>query len=190
MTTESITIPGVQKARFTVTIVGETPLLCNRFSDFEKEKVREKQQKKPQRAKEAKDPEACYERSLYRSGNGDYAFPASGIKKACVSACRNVDGIPMTLARGIMYVMGDLVPIRGEPRMREDVVRLQGKTIDLRYRAEFPEWEMDLEIQHNPTLISRESIVNLLENAGFSVGIGDWRPEKNGTFGMFHVKRT
>jgi hypothetical protein len=28
-------------------------------------------------------------------------------------------------------------------------------------------------------------VVNLFQLAGFSVGVGEWRPEKNGAFGCF-----
>ena len=79
------------------------------------------------------------------------------------------------------------VSIQGEHRMREDIVRLGGRVADIRYRAEFPEWRIRFEVKHNPRVISQESIVNLIETAGFHVGLGDWRPEKQGAFGMFHV---
>jgi hypothetical protein len=36
-------------------------------------------------------------------------------------------------------------------------------------------------------MISDEQIVNLFWRAGYQVGIGDWRPEKNGDFGRFTV---
>ena len=95
----------------------------------------------------------------------------------------------MTQARGSFFIMGDILPIDGDHQMREDIVRLGGRTADLRYRAEFPEWKITLTIRHNPRIISQEGIINLLENAGFGVGIGDWRPEKSGSHGMFQVSR-
>jgi hypothetical protein len=42
-------------------------------------------------------------------------------------------------------------------------------------------------IQFNANVISAEQIVNLLTLAGFGVGVGEWRPERNGSFGRFHV---
>jgi hypothetical protein len=29
--------------------------------------------------------------------------------------------------------------------------------------------------------------MNLLNTAGFAVGVGEWRPEKDGQYGMFRV---
>jgi hypothetical protein len=189
MKDKTISIPGVQKKRFDVKIVGDTSLLSNRFSDEAKKKMRHKQQKIPTGARPAKDPEAEYKGSIYRTEDNQPGFPASGIKKACVSACRFIDDLPMTRARGAFYVMGKILPIDGEPVMSEEIVRLHGRTADLRYRAEYLEWSITLTILHSPRVISQESIVNLLETAGFHVGLGDWRPETGGTNGLFHVKR-
>lgn len=35
--------------------------------------------------------------------------------------------------------------------------------------------------------MSLEQIIGLLNVGGFSNGVGEWRPQKNGSYGMFHV---
>jgi len=80
-----------------------------------------------------------------------------------------------------------MVEITGTPQMRENIVRLNGKTADLRYRAEFLQWESSFVVRYNDAAISAEQIYNLFQIAGFSVGVGEWRPEKNGQFGMFEI---
>lgn len=188
-TTETaVQIPGVQKKVFHVTIKGISPLLSNKFSDVAKKQMLDKQMKKAVAAKEAKDPVSCYENSIYYTDDGRPGFPASAIKKACVGACRFLD-MKMTEARGAFYIMGDILPIDGAHEMHEAIVRLQGRTADLRYRAIFKDWSITATVMYNPRVISQESIVNLLETAGFHIGIGDWRPEKDGTMGMFEVAR-
>ena len=94
-------------------------------------------------------------------------------------------------ARGMFHVnLGqDLVKINGTPEPREDMVRIQ-MTTDIRYRGEFREWSVDLDVQYNAAAVSPEQVVNLFNVAGFAVGVGEWRPEKNGSFGMFHVATT
>ena len=70
--------------------------------------------------------------------------------------------------------------------MREDMVRIGMGVADMRYRAEFWPWHAELEISYNTRALSLEQIMNLLNTAGFGVGIGEWRPERDGDKGRFH----
>ena len=82
----------------------------------------------------------------------------------------------------------ELVPIDGpKPVMREDTVKISMGTTDIRFRPEYRAWSMEFDIVFNGRAISPEQIVNLVNIAGFGIGIGDWRPERSGQFGMFHV---
>jgi hypothetical protein len=108
-------------------------------------------------------------------------------KAAAVGACRFTDGLKMTEARGAFHVDGELAKIEGEPTMREDMVRVGMGTADIRYRGEFQSWRTTLEISYNADAISIGMIVNLFNLAGFGVGVGEWRPEKDGSYGRFHV---
>ena len=81
----------------------------------------------------------------------------------------------------------DLVFIDGELSMREDMVILNGKTSDIRYRGQVSNWKATLDISYNASVVSFDHIINMLEAAGYGVGIGEWRPERNGTFGRFEV---
>jgi len=72
------------------------------------------------------------------------------------------------------------------------MVRIGMGTTDIRYRAMYETWEVDIVIRYNADFMSREQIVNLFNTAGFCSGIGEWRPsspKKPGPYGMFHVKR-
>lgn len=182
-----ITIPRIQVDRFTLILVGDSPLICHRWSEKAKKEMLDKQMKRAKTAKEAKDPQADYEASLYPHPDGGYGFPAVAFKAAAVGACRFADGIKMTEARGAFHVVGELVQIVGEPRMREDMVRVGMGTADIRYRGEFPTWRAVITVDYNPQALSMEQIVNLFNLAGFGVGVGEWRPEKDGSYGRFHV---
>ena len=85
---------------------------------------------------------------------------------------------------------GELAEIKGSiPEMREDMVRIGLGTADLRYRAEFREWHMDLVLEYNASgNLTLEQILNCVNAGGYSVGLGEWRPEKDGVFGRFHVE--
>jgi hypothetical protein len=143
--------------------------------------------KKARQAKEAKDPERDYLDSLYAHPDGGYGFPAVAFKSAAVDACSSIAGITKVEARGAFHIVGDMVKIEGEPRPREDMVRLNGVTADLRYRGEFREWAAEITLRYNANVLSAEQVANLFNVAGFAVGVGEWRPQRDGSFGMFHV---
>lgn len=182
-----IVLPAMNLQIIKVTIVGDSPLICHAWSSKAKKQMLDKQMKKAVEKKAAKSPEDDYKESLYPYPGGGFGFPSVGFKSAMVSACRFADGVKMTELRGALHVVGDMVKIDGQPRPREDMVRVGMGVADIRYRGEFPKWKAQLTIQHNASVISTEQIVNLLNVAGFGVGVGEWRPERNGSFGRFHV---
>ncbi len=174
-------------------IQGLTPLIVNKFSEKAKQQMLDKQMKKATKTKEAKNPKEQYEGSLYKFAKGKKTgFPAVGFKAAMVRAGKQL-GLNMTDTRGKFHVMaqdGDLVEIKGPHRMREDMVRLATGVADIRFRGEYPKWEADITVLFNPNVISKDELANLLRTAGFSCGIGEWRPEKSnsGSFGLFELK--
>jgi hypothetical protein len=182
-----IEVPAPQIEEVTFRITGISPLICHRWSEKAKKEMLNKQMKKAAPAKAAKDPTADYLESLYPLEHGDgYGFPAIGFKAAMVRAGTYLD-LKMTFLRGAFHVPGELVKIEGEPKMREDMVRLQGSTADIRYRGEFFPWAAELPIIFNARVISAEQLANLVLTAGFSVGVGEWRPERDGSYGMWEM---
>ena len=49
------------------------------------------------------------------------------------------------------------------------------------------EWFTRVQVRFNRNVLSAAQIVNLFNTAGFGVGIGEWRSEKDGQYGSFHV---
>jgi hypothetical protein len=184
--TTAIELPPLNIQTVTFNLIGDSPLIVHAWSEKAKRQMLDKQMKRATKAKEAKDPEADYEACFYRTENGAYGFPAIGVKAAMVSACRFVDA-KMTVMRGAFHIDCEMLTVIGEPRPREDMVRVGMGTADIRYRPEFPEWSILVTIKFNASVISAEQIANLLNAAGFGVGIGEWRPEKSGSYGRFHV---
>ena len=185
----TIEVPNFARGRATLTLAGDSPLICHAWSDKAKKMMLDKQMKKAKGGKEAKDPEQDFYDSLYHHPDGGYGFPVVGFKASAVSACRYVDGLPMTVARGAFHINGELVKLEGsDPTMREDMVRVGMGTADIRYRGQFDPWTVKLDLVYNPQALSLEQIVNLFNIAGFGVGVGEWRPEKDGQYGRFHVQ--
>jgi len=185
---QPITIPPIDVRTMEVTLIGDSPLISHRWSEKAKKEILDKQMKKAKTAKQAKDPQADYDASLYKLPDGiGYGFPAVAFKASAVSACRFSEGIKMTEARGAFHIVGELVPLVGVPSIREDMVRVGMGVADIRHRAEFKAWRATLTVNYNASAFSPEQIVNLLNLAGFGVGVGEWRPEKDGSYGRFHV---
>lgn len=182
-----IVLPEMDIQMLSFRLVGDSPLICHAWDTKAKQEMLDKQMKKAKQAKEAKDPDACFRASLYYTPDGRYGFPSVAFKSAAVDACSHIQGITKVVARGAFHIIGDMVEIEGEPTMRQDMVRIGQGTADIRFRGEFRSWAATVTIRYNAAVISAEQIVNMFNTGGFAVGVGEWRPQKDGSFGMFHV---
>lgn len=129
-----------------------------------------------------------------------FGFPVTGIKQSIITgAYRAGLDVRQTELRGTFFLEGaterstvDIAEIVGpDPEMREDMVKVGGmsKTADIRYRGEFKTWEIPLRLTYNRDgKYSLEQILNMVNFGGFVCGIGEWRPEKDGQFGMYELK--
>lgn len=180
-----------------VPIIGTSPLLVHRFSEKAKRQMLDNMQgrKSP---KEAKDPQAEYEGAFYRlKGDSGYGFPATAFKLATVGGARFYSQVTMTALKQFMFFQGEagedgqpLVPITGDPEMREDVVRVGRGGTDLRYRPIFYEWSATLVVTYVLSALTKGSVLSLIDAGGMGVGVGEWRPEKDGNFGTYRIDPT
>lgn len=182
-----VTLSAPDIRTVTIPIVGTASLVSNRWSQKAIRQILDTQQKKPKGPKSIKNPEEDYLGSLYNLENGKYGFPSIAFKSAMVRAGTYAD-MKMTFLRGAFHIMGEFVEIIGTPVMRQDMVRVGMGSADIRFRGEFKEWEVELPITYNAGVISVAQLMNLVMLAGFSVGVGEWRPEKNGQWGTFRLK--
>lgn len=207
-----IEIKPINIVTTTVRIAGDTPLIMHRWSEKAKRMILEKQMKKTKSsAKEAKNPVEDFIESIYwmegkpteyteeafdeacRNG-ARFGFPVTAIKQATISsAYRNGITKDMASLRGAFFISGEgselLAEVKGcAPTMREDMVRVGMGVADIRFRGEFASWYMDLQVSYNANgAYTLDQIINLINVGGFSCGIGEWRPEKDGNYGMYHV---
>lgn len=192
-----VVIDKIAAETLSVPIVGTAPLLVHKFSEKAKRQMLDNMQgrKSP---KQAKDPKAEYEAAFYRTKDGGYGFPAIAFKAATVSASRFYGkSVTMTSLRQFVFFHGEpsedgqqMVPILGEPAMREDVVRVGMGGSDLRYRPQFLEWTTTLQITYVTSALTRDSLLSLVDAGGMGVGVGEWRPEKKGDFGTYMIDPT
>jgi hypothetical protein len=192
-----ITKVGTERLRIPIT--GTAPLIVHRWSEKAKLELLESQQGKS-KPKEPRDPDAEYEASLYRMAREDgapgYGFPSLAFKSCVVETFRFFGKeITKVLLQQSVFVHGiltsadpaPLIPIIGEPKMREDIVRIGKGGTQNRFRGEFTEWSAKLDLTYVTAALSQDTMLSLLDAGGMFVGIGEWRPEKSGESGTFMI---
>ncbi len=184
---QAVTAHHIQRKEVIMTIVGDgLGYISNAFPLAAIEKMEDKATGKGgAKAAGPRSPKEEFEATLRLDGKGRACIPGGGIKKALINAAPAVD-LTKVFVRGVLYVQDPLVVIEGsKPNMRRDTC---GRG-HLTYRAFFPTpWKAKVPILFDSARLSLEQLVDLVNSAGFSVGIGNWRPECNGMFGMFHVE--
>lgn len=80
--------------------------------------------------------------------------------------------------------------IEEPPELSEDVVQVGfPKKADLRYRPSFRKWSVELELTLLKTgKFTMEDLINAIDMSGFMNGVGEWRIERDGEFGSYHVQ--
>ena len=210
--TEVIEIRPIEIKKVTVRVVGDTPLIMHAWSEKAKRMMLEAQMGIAKgKKKEVKNPADDFIRSMYwltpmpedgtmesfeeAIANGArFGFPVTAFKQAAISAAYRMGWAKDKMSmRGAFFIDSDengMIEIHSDtPQMREDMVKVGMGTADIRYRGEFKNWYADLTISYNANgQYSLENIVNIINAGGYVCGVGEWRPERDGQNGMFHVQ--
>lgn len=194
-TASTVTLTRIKREIAEINIKGTAPLIVHRWSEKAKQMMLDAQQGRKV-AKQPKDPQTDFDSSMYRFADGGHGFPVMAFKSATVKGGARLFGksVKMTELRQLFTFLSDgdgtdgtqLVRIAGNPTMREDMVRVGMGTADIRYRAEYRDWSAVLRIEFVPGVIDLDSVVALVD-AGGTNGVGEWRPEKSGSYGTYEV---
>lgn len=208
-----VTIKALDLKRVKVRIIGDTPLIVHKWSEKAKKEMldaqtgkKTKASKKAERKPFEEFVNACYwltekpeeitpetfQKAL--DDGAKFGFPVNSIKLASNSAAYRMGWVPNQMGlRGSYFLRteyGTMAEIKGcQPTMREDMVTIGKGSADLRYRPEFDGWYMDFELEYNASgQYSLEDIINCINAGGYVCGLGEWRPERDGDFGRFHIE--
>lgn len=134
-----------------------------------------------------------------------FGFPTIAIKQAALSACYRAGIIPNQIGMKSVFYLNALdgvdngtgselavIETPEPPECREDMVKIGGmtKVADLRYRPCFKNWKIRLKVSLiDVGTFTMENVINAIEMGGFMNGIGEWRMERDGDFGRFHVEK-
>ena len=195
-----------------IRITGITPLIVHAWSEKSKKQIREPKSphtknrgpRKPIEdfidsmywltAKPKEDTMESFNEAIKTGAM--FGFPVTAIKQAAISgAYRGGMTKDKASIRGAFYIKGvqsngDLLAVINSdaPTMREDMVKVGMGSADIRYRGQFENWSMNLILSFNKNgSYTLEQIINMINIGGYTVGIGEWRPEKDGQYGMFKV---
>lgn len=212
-TEEVVEIRPLDIREVPIKIVGDTPLIVHAWSEKAKRMMLEAQMKTTKtKARELRDPFDDFIQSMYwldgkpevstpeafdeACANGaKWGFPIGALKMAGNAAAYRMGWVKNQMGlRGAYFLKseyGDMAEIITEepPIMREDMCRVGMGSADLRYRAEYQNWSMNLILEYNASgEYTLEQICNIINAGGYVCGLGEWRPEKDGNFGRYHIE--
>lgn len=151
-------------------------------------------------------PEELTEESIVEAvenGKAAFGFPVTAFKQASISAAYRMGWVPDKMSlRGAFFIDADGEALTGTnnrvpavrihsdaPIMRADMVTVGISGTDIRYRPEFRNWWAELKVRYNANgKYSLNEIVNIINAGGYVCGIGEWRPERDGQYGCYHIE--
>ena len=187
----TIKLQPVNEKRIEFGVVGISPLVMHAWSIKGIKQMRMTAIERRKQPKVARDPEGEMDEATYKK-DGKVAFPLLSLKASMIAAAHKDIGIEKTMVRKAFFLECDnperLVDLEhSEAVMREDVVRVGVSQTDLRYRPMFEQWKFRVSAIVDYDLLNESNVVNLVNRAGFSCGVGEMRPERGGEFGRFKV---
>lgn len=209
--TEIVAIKPIEMNVVEITIKGDTPLIMHAWSEKAKRMMLEAQTGKAKgKKKELRNPVEDFINSMYWlteapteyteeafekaiENGARFGFPVTAFKQAAISAAYRMKWVKDKMGlRGAFFIESDcddMIEIKSDtPIMREDMVKIGMGTADLRYRGEFRNWSATFRVKYNINgEFSLENILNIINAGGQVCGVGEWRPERDGQFGMYHV---
>lgn len=182
-----------------VRIEGVTPLLIHRFGESAelnggKDGTREI-------IMTQEDPRSQATKAAYIDDKGHYYFNAFAIPSAMGAAGSNhkVKGSRKTLRfvvpSSVCLTSDTITILNGDGMTPADHFEVDSRPVTIpatkgkimRHRPRFNQWSATFDLQVNERTLPLSLVHQLLNEAGESIGIGDFRPEKRGPFGRFRV---
>ena len=175
-----------------LTIVGDSPYLPEPMDMAVLEKYN-KIRSKQSYTKDDISEEEKVKAKLYTTDDGKPGIPARAIYNSMIRGSSYLFDIKQGGMRNIkegVTLVGDILPLKFK---KQRVVTHWGRTSGMKgsprkiMRNAFDDWSVEITVQFNKANLSAEQIVNVLNWAGFHIGVGGFRKEKTGNFGAFHV---
>lgn len=177
-----------------VEIRGVTPLLIHRFTEQSEQAKNTRKMKM-----ENFDPRAEATKAAYIAADGTFYFSAASIPGCLGNAGSNHKmrgsrkSLRFVVPSAVRMTNDTVTILNGSGPAKDFEVDARPVTIPatkgriMRYRPRFNEWGAKFDLLVNDDLLDVDTVHQLLNEAGMTIGIGDFRPEKRGPFGTFRV---
>lgn len=195
-----IEVKKLDESAMSVKIIGMTPYLYHSISNKSAQELLMPTVKSRRAIDRKSTPKHIvpeeYLNSTYRNPRSDDTYlylPGRQIKGAMRQAAFDSPGTASKAGIGrLLWVEPEEASMYGVPQIHMSTVRMSGpaRTPDIRTRAVLPEWCAELVISYFKPHLTPKVVMTLLSNAGLVMGVGDWRPEKGGTYGRFSIVST
>ena len=134
--------------------------------------------------------------SLWLGANDRPAIPAAAIRAVIETGARKLKQGPQ-VREGLVITETSfeydeakygktLAKLSKSTQFTISVVVQRSRIMRTRAMFELP-WACEFEIDGDDELVSQEHLERWLDIAGRRIGLGDWRPEKSGTYGRFKL---
>jgi len=131
---------------------------------------------------------------VYLTEDGKEGIPARAIFNSMIRGSSYLFDIKQGGMRNIkegVTIKGDVLLLKYK---KKNVLTHWGRTSGMKgsprkiMRNAYYDWSVDIVIEFNKSNLSAEQIVNVINWAGFHIGVGGFRKEKTGNFGAFHLE--
>ena len=192
MAEQKINLKKLDIGTMVVKVVGDSPYLPEPMDMAVLEKYN-KIKSKQSYTKDDIPEEEKVKAKFYYTEDGKPGIPARAIYNSMIRASSYLFEIKQGGMRNIkegVTLVGDILPLKFK---KQKVLTHWGRTSGMNgsprkiMRNAFEDWDVEVTIQFNKANLSAEQIINVLNWAGFHIGVGGFRKGKKGNFGAFHI---
>lgn len=190
---QKINVKQLNVATIKVKVVGDSPYMPEPMDVAVLERYDKKKSKQSYDKDDISEIDKVKEKYYY-TPKGEKGIPARAFYNAMIRASSYLfdkkDGGMRNIKEGVV-VLGDILPLTySKEEIIEHWGRMSGQSKAPRkiLRNGFYDWSCELTIRYNEAQLSPEQIFNILNWAGFHIGVGAFRKEKTGNFGLFRVE--
>lgn len=194
---EKVEITQIKTRKVMFSIVGVTPIIVHRFAVKAWRELLLPSRKKNRAEREANlkhDPVAEFRGCLYLNRNKQtptmFHLPSGMIHQSTAAAALDMPGATRASIERLVSVSTPDLFLYGLPYLKADMIRNSdpNRTPDVRIRPCLPRWCIkDIQMEYKVDPLNDSQILNLVAAAGVICGLGDYRPQKGGTFGKFRL---